>query len=172
MQWLRGCLALVLVAGLAGCEESTPTAVEPGWSVPASVSCQFATVRHVSDGDTIRVDLEDGPRDQRVRYIGIDAPELVTPSALPDPFAEEAARRNADFVRDRRVCLEKDVSEVDRFGRLLRYVWLPDGTMVNEALLSEGFATVATFPPDVKYAERLLAAQQRARAAAVGLWGD
>lgn len=65
--------------------------------------------------------------------------------------------------------LERDVSEVDRFDRLLRYVWLEDGTMVNEELVAEGYAQISTFPPDVKYVERFLAAQRAAREARLGL---
>ncbi len=68
------------------------------------------------------------------------------------------------------VALERDVSERDRFGRLLRYVYLADGRMVNELLVAEGFATVATFPPDVKYVDRLREAESAARAALRGLW--
>ena len=72
----------------------------------------------------------------------------------------------------RRLCLERDVSELDRFGRLLRYAWLPDGRLVNEVLVAEGLAVVDTFPPDVKYVDRFLAAQSSAREAGLGQWAD
>ena len=67
--------------------------------------------------------------------------------------------------------LEKDVSETDRYGRLLRYVWLSDGTMVNATLVAEGYAQVFTYPPDVRYVDRFLGLQREARAENRGLWG-
>ena len=103
---------------------------------------------------------------ERPRYIGMDTPESTTQH---DCFGDEATERNRALVEGRVVALETDVSDRDRFGRLLRYVYV-DGVMVNELLVLEGFATVSTFPPDVKYQERFLAAQTAAREAAAGLW--
>ena len=124
------------------------------------------------DGDTIVVRL--GGRDQRLRYIGMDTPETVKPDSPVEWMGPEASRANARLVEGRDVVLEKDVSETDRFGRLLRYVWLVDGdrwTMVDLALVEQGFAQVETDPPDVRYADRFVAAQRAARAAGLGLWG-
>jgi len=70
-----------------------------------------------------------------------------------------------------RVALEFDVERIDPYGRVLAYVWLPDGSMFNDTLVSEGYAQVATFPPNVKYTERFLASQKEARRADRGLWG-
>lgn len=126
----------------------------------------------VVDGDTIVVRL--GGRDQRLRYIGMDTPETVKPDSPVEWMGPEASRANARLVEGRDVVLEKDVSETDRFGRLLRYVWLVDGdrwTMVDLALVEQGFAQVETDPPDVRYADRFVAAQRAARAARLGLWG-
>jgi micrococcal nuclease len=119
----------------------------------------------VVDGDTIEV--EGGVR---VRYIGIDTPETLHPSKPVECYGEEASARNNELVQGRVVQLEKDVSETDKYGRLLRYVYV-DGQMVNEVLVREGYAQVSTYPPDVKYADLLLAAQQEARDANRGLWG-
>ncbi len=69
------------------------------------------------------------------------------------------------------VYLEKDVSDVDQYGRALRYVFLEDGTLFNELLIKEGYGKVVTYPPDVKYAERLMEAQVHARENNKGLWG-
>jgi micrococcal nuclease len=113
----------------------------------------------VIDGDT--VELGDG---SRVRYIGMDTPETAG-----DCYNRESTMRNISLVLNHVVQLEKDVSETDQYGRLLRYVYV-DGVMVNEVLVAEGFAQVATYPPDVKYQERFLAAQQEAVAASAGLW--
>ena len=133
-----------------------------------------ATVRvvRIVDGDTIVVRL-DG-HDRRLRYIGMNTPETVKPDSPVERFGPEASAANAALVAGREVVLEKDVSETDRFGRLLRYVWLTDGghwTLVNLELVARGFAQVETDPPDVKYADRFLVAQRLARAAGLGLWG-
>ena len=120
-------------------------------------------VTRVIDGDTI--ELSDG---SRVRYIGIDTPESTTQHEC---FGQAASARNKQLVEGKTVQLEKDVSETDRYGRLLRYVYV-DGVMVNEQLVLEGYAQVSTFPPDVKYQNRFLAAQQQAREAGRGLWSQ
>ena len=96
----------------------------------------------------------------------MDTPESTTQHEC---FGDEATARNRDLVEGRTVALETDVSDRDRFGRLLRYVYV-DGVMVNELLVLEGYATANTFPPDVKYQERFLAAEVAAREAASGLW--
>ncbi|MCX8060755.1 MAG: thermonuclease family protein, partial [Aquificaceae bacterium] len=70
-----------------------------------------------------------------------------------------------------KVYLEFDVQKTDRYGRLLAYVWLSDGRMLNEVIIKEGYAQVYTIPPNVKYQERLLSAQRRAREEGRGLWG-
>jgi endonuclease YncB( thermonuclease family) len=123
----------------------------------------------VSDGDTIRV-VVDG-QEVRVRYIGIDTPEVGEGA---EPFGAEAAEANERLVAGRTVVLERDVSDTDRFGRLLRHVWLETDAgwvLVSRELLRLGLAQVVTFPPDVKYHDGvLLPAQDAAREAGIGLW--
>jgi len=128
-----------------------------------------ATVVRVVDGDTIVVRMEG--RDYTLRYIGIDTPETVKPNTPVQCFGQEASRRNRELVEGKKVRLEKDVSETDRFGRLLRYVYV-DGRMVNAILVEEGYAQVSTFPPDVKYQEEFLRLQRKAREEGRGLWGS
>lgn len=123
----------------------------------------WATVSRVIDGDT--VELSSG---QRLRYIGIDTPELTNPREC---YAVEAYLKNRELVQGKRVALRKDVSETDRYGRLLRYVYLPNGEMVNAILVREGYALVATFPPDVMFAELFVQLEGEAREAGRGLWG-
>ncbi len=132
---------------------------------------ETARVVRVVDGDTIIVRL--GGREQRLRYIGMDTPETKKPDTPVQWMGPEASRANAELVDGQTVVLEKDVSETDRFGRLLRYVWLADGdrwTLVDLELVRRGFAQIETDPPDVKYADRFVAAQRAARAAGIGLW--
>jgi micrococcal nuclease len=130
----------------------------------------------IVDGDTIWVRF-DG-RDWRLRYIGIDAPELG--DVVPEPWAVEATEANRRLVEDKVVFLEKDVSETDRFGRLLRYVWLPAvdsdsadyWVMVNLELVRFGYAQARSYPPDVAHQDWLRAAEQEAREAGAGLWAE
>lgn len=120
-------------------------------------------VVRVIDGDTIL--LESGAR---VRYIGINTPE---DGAVVECFGSAATERNRALVENKTVQLVKDVSETDRYGRLLRYVYVDD-VFVNQSLVLEGFAQTATYPPDVLHQNDFLAAEKIARDGAVGLWGE
>ncbi len=126
-----------------------------------------AIVTRVIDGDTIEVRINDARF--TVRYIGIDAPETRGAPAQTC-LSRQATAANRALVQGKALRLEKDVSEFDPFGRLLRYAYLPDGTMVNAQLVLKGFALAATYPPDVKYVDQLAAAQQQARESNAGLW--
>lgn len=156
------------VAAVLNAPISTATRTGPTGS-PAPSGTTPARVLRVVDGDTIEVDL--GGASYRVRYIGVDTPETVHPSRPVGCFGPEASAFNKALVRGQTVYLETDLSDTDRYGRLLRYVWLGDGRMVNQLLVEEGYAQVTTYPPDVKYVDRFLAAQQRARDEGRGLWG-
>jgi len=121
-------------------------------------------VRRVIDGDTI--ELVDG---RRVRYIGVNTPETVDPRKPVECFGREASDENKRLVEGRLVQLEKDVSETDKYGRLLRYVYV--GTIfVNDYLVRQGFARVETVSPDVRYADQFVSAQHDARDNNRGLW--
>ncbi len=122
-------------------------------------------VTRVIDGDTI--ELESG---KKVRYIGIDTPETKHPNQEVECYGQEATEKNWALVLNKQVRLEKDVSNTDRYGRLLRYVYI-DGQMVNELLVREGYAVASPYPPDVKYQSRLQGAEQLAREENKGLWG-
>jgi micrococcal nuclease len=86
-----------------------------------------------------------------------------------EPYGHEASERNRQLVEGKTVYLEKDVSETDRYGRLLRYVYVGD-TMVKAVLVQEGYAQDATFPPDVRHAEEFLKLEREARDEGRGLW--
>ncbi len=127
---------------------------------------ESATVARVIDGDT--VELEGG---RKLRYIGIDTPETVDPRTPVQCFGVEAKEENKRLVDGKTVRLEKDVSETDKYGRLLRYVYVDD-LMVNDFLVRQGFAHASTYPPDVKYNQQLLEAEQEARENERGLWAE
>lgn len=144
-----GLLALVVAAWLlGGCTEG-----EGG----------SATVVAVQDGDSLVVRLASG-REERVRLIGIDAPERGQ-----GVWAERArgfARRQAG---GRTVRLELDLETHDRYGRLLAYVWIED-RLLNEELLRAGLARLYTIPPNVRHVDRFVLAQREARRARTGIW--
>jgi micrococcal nuclease len=137
-------------------------------------------VTSITDGDTIRVDVLG--QESRVRYIGIDTPEIGFDDRPAEPFAEEATTANAALVEDELVVLETDVSETDDFGRLLRYVWLApadtagSGTgtwrLVNLELVESGLAEARDYPPDTKYSDLFDDAESAARAAGLGIWAE
>ncbi|MCX8031934.1 MAG: thermonuclease family protein [Thermoleophilia bacterium] len=120
-------------------------------------------VLEVVDGDTLVVAVK-GVGNEKVRLIGIDAPER------DERFYTESKRELARLVSGKTVGLETDVEERDRYGRLLAYVWLGD-VLVNAELVRSGVVTLYTIPPNVRYVELLEAAQEEAQAAGRGMWG-
>lgn len=136
-------------------------------AIPATQSTESGVlVRRVVDGDTI--ELETG---EVVRYIGIDTPETVHPSKAVQCFGKEASTKNKSLVEGKRVRLEKDVSNTDKYGRLLRYVYIGD-TFVNDFLVRQGYAYASSYPPDVKYQSQFRQAEQEARTNKRGLWAS
>jgi|GEM_PF-6709186 len=127
---------------------------------------QTATVFSVIDGDTIELSNGD-----RVRYIGIDTPERMKPSVPAQCFAEEASVFNSHLVEGKTVRLGRDISDRDRYGRLLRYVFVDD-IFVNAELVRAGYAFAANFPPDISKQELFRSLEHEARANQRGLWAD
>ncbi|HEX2439996.1 MAG TPA: thermonuclease family protein [Methylomirabilota bacterium] len=125
-----------------------------------------AVVR-VVDGDTVHVRI--GARLEKVRYIGVNAPEVHHPTKGEEPGGREATEVNRRLVEGRSVRLELDVQARDRYGRLLAYVWVGD-TMINAELVRLGYAQVMTVPPNVRHQSLFLALQRDARSAQRGLW--
>ena len=141
------------------------------------VSCQGSGgysnigVTEVIDGDTIR--LANG---RLLRYIGIDTPEMTERVGgkfieSPQPLALEASQENSRLVLGKEVRIEFDLQKTDRYSRLLGYCFVGD-TLVNQKLLEEGLAVLYTYPPNVKYADRLRIAQESARLEKKGIWAD
>lgn len=121
-------------------------------------------VSRVIDGDTI--ELTSG---EKIRYIGMNTPETKDPRRAVECFGKEAFEYNKWLVEGKEVQLERDVSDKDKYGRLLRYVW-SNGLLVNEELVKQGYASIATYQPDVRYIERLLIAERHAKENRLGLW--
>jgi micrococcal nuclease len=146
--------------------DTSPTPLPAGAEcIPTGTERTQAQVTRVIDGDTIDVDI--GGQTFRVRYIGMDTPE---DTSQIEYFGPEATAFNAQLVEGKQVTLVKDVSETDRYDRLLRYVIVGD-FFVNYELVKQGFATGATFPPDVACQEVFRQAERMAREEGRGLWG-
>jgi len=135
---------------------------------------ELVQVIAISDGDTIRVEWPDGWW-ERVRYIGIDTPEIGHAAGEEDePWGPEATAFNRDLVEGRQVLLERDISDTDRYDRLLRYVWVEteDGwVMVNGELVAAGLADVRAYEPDTRHHAWFSQLQDEARDAGHGMYG-
>ena len=149
--------ALLLLVALLG---APPTLVHAS-------SLAEALVVRVVDGDTIHVRV-DGHL-EKVRYIGVNTPEVHHPSKGEEPGGREAHAVNRRLVEGKRVRLELDVQSRDRYGRLLAYVWIGD-TMINAELVRLGYAQVMTVPPNVRHQALFLKLQRDARQSGRGLW--
>jgi micrococcal nuclease len=161
--------AVVETAAPTTTQTPAPTS-EPAFG-PTSPTVE-AQVICIVDGDTIVVAF--GGTDHKLRYIGMDTPETVDPNSPVQWMGSQATAANTALVAGKTVYLEKDVSEVDRFDRLLRYVWLANGaawTLVNLELVKQGVASAISYPPDVKYDALYAEAELVAKQSALGLWG-
>ena len=127
---------------------------------------QTGKVVDVVDGDTIKVVLDEDDQTYTVRYIGMDTPESTTQLEF---FGAEASIRNVQLVMGKNAILIKDVSETDRYARLLRYVII-DNQFINYELVAQGYANTASFPPDVACISTFQVAEKQARASSLGLW--
>ena len=130
---------------------------------PGMTGLDSVMVTRVVDGDTVVVG------ENKLRLIGIDSPELETEKLKGECFAMEAKERLRELVEGKEIRLEKDVSEKDKYDRLLRYVYIGEEN-INETLVREGFAKLATYPPDMKYYGKLKEAQRVAKENRAGLW--
>lgn len=163
-------------------EMSTSSAVaSAGSSVFSSTSSQAssspsattnATVVRVVDGDTIVVSI-DGT-EQKVRLIGIDTPETVDPRKTVQCFGKEASAHTHALLDGQTVRLEADPTQDshDKYGRLLRYVYLSDGTFINKSLVRDGYAHEYTYRVPYTYQKEFKQAQVEARTEKRGLWAD
>lgn len=137
------------------------------------VEGEKALVLNVVDGDTIKVSLQG--MEKTVRFVGMDTPETVDPRRPVGCFGKEASNETKSLLFGKVVILQKDVSDKDKYDRLLRYIYLPleDGKtlFINDYLVREGFAKVYTYPPDVKFNEQFRQAEKKARELKKGLWG-
>ena len=129
-----------------------------------------ATVRKNIDGDTLKVQLENG-KEETVRFLLVDTPETKHPRLGVQPFGPEASAFTKKYASEgKKIQLELDVSEREKYGRLLAYVWV-DGQMLNRLLIEQGLARVAyVYAPNTKYVDYLREFQTKAQANKKGIW--
>jgi endonuclease YncB( thermonuclease family) len=183
--WRGLALVLLLVVLLAGCdgylegggggtgkapaELATSDAERAAWPDPPK-DAVVAKVERVVDGDTFVATVRN--RRERVRVIGVDTPESVDPNRPDEPFGEEASDFAKHYLDGATVRLAGDVEPRDRYGRMLAYVWLRDGTFWNALLAAEGYAQQLTIPPNVTYADLFRRLVSEARRNDRGLWAE
>ena len=141
-----------------------------------------STVTKIIDGDTIKINYKG--EEESIRLIGVDTPESkANKKAKKDAgktggdvetitaMGKEAVNFTKSLVKPGdRVLVELDIQVRDKYGRLLAYIYLPNGKMLNEEIVRAGYATIMTYPPNVKYEERFLKAYREAREGKRGLW--
>ncbi len=156
-----GLISLLLQKGVTTVKKlvtkSTPTPVSTQFSVSQNV-----VVSKIIDGDTVI--LSTG---EEVRYIGIDTPEIEDGEC----YSTEAARANSDLVLGKEIRVIKDTSETDKYGRLLRYIYVDD-MLINDELIRQGAAKVMTVPPDIKFESTFVTSEKFAKVNKLGLWGE
>lgn len=142
-------------------EAANPLPTSPLLKAETNSSAEVTSkITYVVDGDT--VEIESG---ERVRLIGIDSPERSQPYYL------EAKNQLTTLVLNKKVRLEKDITDKDRYGRLLRYIYTGD-LFINVEMVRLGYANSYTYPPDVKYQSQILSAEREARSSQKGLWAQ
>jgi micrococcal nuclease len=152
-------LAALSAPACRGEPESDSAGVAPDTLVPVTA---------IADGDTIHVLI--GGRRERLRLIGLDAPETAHPDIAAECYGKASARFTQRSLERRSVRLEFDVERRDRFGRLLAYVF-HRGELFNATLVAEGFAIERPYPPNLAHKEELQSAETDARRHRRGLWG-
>lgn len=168
---------LIIITGFGllwlGSLQTATTAVLSPVVSPAAVQGiegEKVIIFKVVDGDTI--ELEDG---KSVRFVGIDTPETVDPRRPVGCFGKEASNETKKLLSGKMVILQKDITDTDKYGRLLRYIFLPlennKMLFINDYLVREGFARAKNYPPDDKFKNRFQEAELKAKQAKKGLWG-
>ena len=176
-------LGIFILAGHLAANDLDPryhSKEEVAWKIPFGRNFNYANilVTRAVDGDTLVLE-----NNERVRLIGIDTPEMhesdklnrdAQRSGQEVEVIKQLGRRSYEFtkklVQGKRVRLEFDVQRYDQYKRILAYVYLEDGTFLNAKVVQEGYASLMTYPPNVKYVDLFLKLYQEARENKRGLW--
>ena len=143
---------------------------------------ETSRIVRVVDGDTAVVKIKN--ENQKVRFIGVDTPEYNPKRNISQPWGKEASEFSKNLLKNQIVYLEKDTSDTDKYGRLLRYVWLNppekpnhptyeeiENQMVNGILVRDGYARAREYKPDTHYRDIFRNIESEAKIKKVGLRG-
>ena len=129
----------------------------------------YMSVKKFVDGDTFCVD-DGSEKGLKIRLIGVNTLETVDPRKPVEYYGEEASNYVKRLLTGKKVRLEFDVERTDWYGRTLAYVFLKDGTFLNADLIKKGYGQSMTVPPNVKYSDKFVELERKAREEKVGLW--
>jgi micrococcal nuclease len=153
--------------------KGSPKSVESAKPVKSNSDKNFieAKIERVVDGDTMKILVSGTKKTETIRLLLVDTPETVDPDIPePQPFGPEASKFAKDTLTGKNIKIEIDVSERDKYGRLLCYLYIGD-KMFNKMLLEKGLARVAyVYPPNVKYVDQFRAIQKKAQHDGIGIW--
>lgn len=131
-------------------------------------------VKRVVDGDTFEIESEG--KSFKVRMIGMNTPETVKPNSPVECYGKEASTYTKDLLTGKTVILEEDVQPTDKYGRLLRYVYIKSESgelvFINKKIVEDGYAYASSYPPNIKYQEILKSTEKKAREDKSGLWAE
>ncbi len=174
---------VVLIGGIASQPKTTniqaPSTISiiPKKNTPTIIKTTITTkelyqVTKIIDGDTIDIDING--KMERIRLIGIDTPEIVDPRKPVQCFGIEASKKAKEVLSNKKVLIESDPTQgdKDKYGRLLRYIFLEDGTSLNKTMILEGFAHEYTYKTPYKYQSEYKEAEKKSREGGKGLWAD
>ena len=154
---------------LLSCQNSTSSAsLQPSGFETGKHT--FYQIHRVVDGDTFWFINGKGEK-EKIRFIGIDAPEARNyGKKTKQYFGRDSELFLVEYLKGKKVRLEYDVQKYDQYGRTLAYVFMEDGTFLNEHIVRCGFAVTSTYPPNVKYLTRFLKGERHARKNKLGMW--
>lgn len=153
-------MVCLLAVFAAACSPVQEISIPDGQS--AAIKGTPATVTYVVDGDTLDVKFKNG-KTERVRMLLVDTPETKHPRLGVQPFGPESSKFTKTQLTGKKVGVELDISERDKYGRLLAYIWIGKQNF-NQLLLEKGLARVAyVYPPNTKYVDQFRATQEKAQ---------
>jgi len=172
-------LILLLVLAYKNGEKNDKEEIKTENITPAEIISPTETIQSglflvtkVIDGDTLMIKINN--KEESVRLIGIDTPETVDPRKTVQCFGKEASQKMKELIENKMVKLEADLTQTDRdkYNRLLRYIYLEDGTLINKKLIEEGFGFEYTYQLPYKFQTEFKTAQKMAEENNLGMWAD
>ena len=172
-------LVILFAFSLSSCEEISKE--NQGEIISEDQVYEKAKFLYAADGDTIWVEINGNK--EKIRFVGVNTPELAKDDKPSEFMAEEAKNFTSNALKDKKIYLEKDVTDRDKYGRMLRYIWLEkpvakptkvdiEEKTLNGILVKEGYAYSNYYKPDIKYQKYLDKIEKSAQDKGLGIWSD